>query len=62
MVRLPEDIEEVVPQTLQDNIFDLHQMILDKRQIDRPGIGEKIPPSCWAREDEIKLIAILLGT
>ena len=29
-----EDIEEVVPKTLQDNIFDLTQMIL-KRQIDQ---------------------------
>ncbi len=32
-----EDIEEVVPKSLQDNIFDLTQMIL-KRQIDQARI------------------------
>ena len=33
-----QDIEEVVPKSLQDNIFDLTQMIL-KGQIDKPEFG-----------------------
>ena len=53
-----EDIEEVVPKTLQDNIFDLTQMIL-KRQIDQ---ARNLVKDLRLRgEDEIKLIAILLG-
>ena len=53
-----EDIEEVVPKTLQDNIFDLTQMIL-KRQIDQAR--NLVKDLRLQGEDEIKLIAILLG-
>ena len=53
-----EDIEEVVPKTLQDNIFDLTQMIL-KRQIDQAR--NLMKDLRLQGEDEIKLIAILLG-
>ena len=52
-----EDIEEVVPKTLQDNIFDLTQMIL-KRQIDQAR--NLMKDLRLQGEDEIKLIAILL--
>ena len=53
-----EEIEEVVPKTLQDNIFDLTQMIL-KRQIDQAR--NLVKDLRLQGEDEIKLIAILLG-
>ena len=53
-----EDIEEVVPKSLQDNIFDLTQMIL-KRQIDQAR--NLVNDLRLQGEDEIKLIAILLG-
>ena len=53
-----EDIEEVVPKTLQDNMFDLTQMIL-KRQIDQAR--NLVKDLRLQGEDEIKLIAILLG-
>ena len=53
-----EDIEEVVPKSLQDNIFDLTQMIL-KRQIDQAR--NLVKDLRLQGEDEIKLIAILLG-
>ena len=52
-----EDIEEVVPKTL-DNIFDLTQMIL-KRQIDQAR--NLVKDLRLQGEDEVKLIAILLG-
>ena len=53
-----EDIKEVVPKSLQDNIFDLTQMIL-KRQIDQ--VRNLVKDLRLQGEDEIKLIAILLG-
>ena len=53
-----EEIEEVVPKSLQDNIFDLTQMIL-KRQIDQAR--NLVKDLRLQGEDEIKLIAILLG-
>ena len=53
-----QDIEEVVPKSLQDNIFDLTQMIL-KRQIDQAR--NLVKDLRLQGEDEIKLIAILWG-
>ena len=53
-----EDIEEVVPKSLQDNIFDLTQMIL-KCQIDQAR--NLVKDLRLQGEDEIKLIAILLS-
>ena len=53
-----EEIEEVVPKSLQDNIFDLTQMIL-KRQIDQAR--NLVKDLRLQGEDEIKLIAILLS-
>ena len=53
-----QDIEEVVPKSLQDNIFDLTQMIL-KCQIDQAR--NLVKDLRLQGEDEIKLIAILLG-
>lgn len=53
-----EDVEEVVPKTLQDNIFDLTQMIL-KRKIDQAS--NLVKDLRLQGEDEIKLIAIMLG-
>ena len=53
-----QNIEEVVPKSLQDNIFDLTQMIL-KRQIDQ--VRNLVKDLRLQGEDEIKLIAILLG-
>ena len=52
-----QDIEDV-PKSLQDNIFDLTQMIL-KRQIDQAR--NLVKDLRLQGEDEIKLIAILLG-
>jgi len=52
-----EDVEEAVPKTLQDNIFDLTQMIL-KRQIDQAS--NLVKDLRLQGEDEIKLIAIML--
>lgn len=53
-----EDVEEAVPKTLQDNIFDLTQMILN-RQIDQAS--NLVKDLRLQGEDEIKLIAIMLG-
>ena len=53
-----QDIEEVVPKSLQDNIFDLTQMIL-KGQIDQAR--NLVKDLRLQGEDEIKLIAILLS-
>lgn len=53
-----EDVEEAVPKTLQDNIFDLTQMIL-KRQIDQAS--NLVKDLRLQGEDKIKLIAIMLG-
>ena len=53
-----QDIAEAIPKSLQDNIFDLTQMIL-KRQIDQAR--NLVKDLRLQGEDEIKLIAILLG-
>lgn len=53
-----EDIAEAIPKTLQDNIFDLTQLILQK-QID--AARSLVRDLTLQGEDEIKLIAIMLG-
>lgn len=53
-----EDIEEAVPKTLQDNIFDLTQMILQRRIDPARTLVKDLR---LQGEDEIKLIAILLS-
>lgn len=53
-----EDIEEAVPKTLQDNIFDLTQMILQRRIDQAQTLVKDLR---LQGEDEIKLIAILLS-
>ena len=52
------DIVEAIPKTLQDNIFDLTQLILGKK-IDQAR--DLVKDLTLQREDEIKLIAIMLG-
>lgn len=53
-----EDIEEAVLKTLQDNIFDLTQMILQRRIDQAQALVKDLR---LQGEDEIKLIAILLS-
>ena len=53
-----EDIAEAIPKTLQDNIFDLTQLILQK-QID--AARSLVRDLTLQGEDEIKMIAIMLG-
>ena len=53
-----EDIEEAIPKTLQDNIFDLTQMILQRRIDQARALVKDLR---LQGEDEIKLIAILLS-
>ena len=53
-----EDIVEAIPKTLQDNIFDLTQLILAKK-IDQAR--DLVRDLTLQGEDEIKLIAIMLG-
>ena len=53
-----EDIEEAVPKTLQDNIFDLTQMMLQRRIDQARALVKDLR---LQGEDEIKLIAILLS-
>ena len=53
-----EDIVEAIPKTLQDNIFDLTQLILSKK-IDQAR--DLVKDLTLQGEDEIKLIAIMLG-
>lgn len=53
-----EDIVQAIPKTLQDNIFDLTQLILAK-QIDQSR--DLVKDLTLQGEDEIKLIAIMLG-
>ena len=53
-----EDIIQAVPKTLQDNIFDLTQLILAKK-IDQAR--DLVKDLTLQGEDEIKLIAIMLG-
>lgn len=52
------DIAEAIPKTLQDNIFDLTQMILAKRVDEARSLVRDLT---LQGEDEIKLIAIMLG-
>ena len=52
------DIVEAIPKTLQDNIFDLTQLILGKK-IDQAR--DLVKDLTLQGEDEIKLIAIMLG-
>ena len=52
------DIVEAIPKTLQDNIFDLTQLILTKK-IDQAR--DLVKDLTLQGEDEIKLIAIMLG-
>lgn len=54
-----EDIVEAIPKTLQDNIFDLTQLILTKK-IDQAR--DLVKDLTLQGEDEIKLIAIMLGS
>ena len=53
-----EDIVEAIPKSLQDNIFDLTQLILGKK-IDQAR--DLVKDLTLQGEDEIKLIAIMLG-
>ena len=53
-----DDIAEVIPKTLQDNIFDLTQMILHQK-VD--AARSLVRDLTLQGEDEIKLIAIMLG-
>ena len=53
-----EDIIQAIPKTLQDNIFDLTQLILTKK-IDQAR--DLVKDLTLQGEDEIKLIAIMLG-
>ena len=53
-----EDIVEAIPKTLQDNSFDLTQLILGKK-IDQAR--DLVKDLTLQGEDEIKLIAIMLG-
>lgn len=53
-----EDVDEAIPKTLHDNIFDLSRFIL---QGSSDQVTELVHDLRLAGEDEIKLIAILLG-
>ncbi|VTS20353.1 DNA polymerase III subunit delta [Streptococcus porcinus] len=53
-----EDVDEAIPKTLNDNIFDLSRFIL---QGSSDQVAELVHDLRLAGEDEIKLIAILLG-
>ena len=52
------DIAEALPKTLQDNIFDLTQLILNKEIDKARGLVKDL---LLQGEDEIKLIAVMLG-
>ncbi|MFS9022439.1 DNA polymerase III subunit delta [Streptococcus infantis] len=53
-----EDIVEAIPKTLQDNIFDLTQLILGKKIVQARDLVKDLT---LQGEDEIKLIAIMIG-
>lgn len=53
-----QDIDEAIPKTLQDNIFDLTQLILQQK-ID--AARSLVRDLTLQGEDEIKLIAVMLG-
>ncbi|MGT2887060.1 DNA polymerase III subunit delta [Streptococcus didelphis] len=52
------DIDEAIPKTLQDNIFDLTRFVLQK---DMVMAHDLIHDLILSGEDEIKLIAIMIG-
>lgn len=52
------DISDVLPKSLQDNIFDLTQLVL-KKQLDRAR--DLVHDLTLQGEDEVKLIAVMLG-
>ncbi|CAM4190151.1 DNA polymerase III subunit delta [Streptococcus penaeicida] len=52
------DIEEAIPKTLQDNIFDLSRFLIQKESAQ---VTDLVHDLRLAGEDEVKLIAILLG-
>lgn len=53
-----EDIVNAIPKTLQDNIFDLTQFILNKKMDQARDLVRDLT---LQGEDEIKLIAVMLG-
>ena len=53
-----KDVVEAIPKTLQDNIFDLTQLILNQRVDEARSLVSDLR---LQGEDEIKLIAIMLG-
>ncbi|MDU6562769.1 MAG: DNA polymerase III subunit delta, partial [Streptococcus sp.] len=53
-----QDIAEAIPKSLQDNIFDMTQLLL-RGQIQ--GVRELVHDLRLQGEDEIKLIAVMLG-
>ena len=53
-----EDIREAIPKTLQDNIFDMSQLLL---RGDISSVRELVQDLRLQGEDEIKLIAVMLG-
>ena len=54
-----QDIAEAIPKSLQDNIFDMTQLLL-RGQIQ--SVRELVHDLRLQGEDEIKLIAVMLGT
>lgn len=52
------DVQEAIPKSLQDNIFDLTQLVLTKRMEEARQLVHDLT---LQGEDEIKLIAIILG-
>lgn len=53
-----KDIEDAIPKTLQDNIFDLTQFILNQKIDEARSLVRDLT---LKGEDEIKLIAVMLG-
>ena len=53
-----KDIEDAIPKTLQDNIFDLTQFILNQKIDEARSLVRDLT---LQGEDEIKLIAVMLG-
>ncbi|AXJ12612.1 DNA polymerase III subunit delta [Streptococcus pluranimalium] len=53
-----DDIQEAIPKTLQDNIFDLTKLILN-RQVD--AVRDLVRDLRLQGEDDVKLIAVILG-
>ena len=53
-----QDIAEAIPKSLQDNIFDLSQLLLRGNM---PAVSDLVGDLRLQGEDEIKLISVLLG-